>query len=169
MTAVTWLVLAGPASAHERTGEEVLRTDATWAAMMIPHHRMGIELTELALQKAENPEVKELAQQANEDQKSELPRLEAVAAAGGRSPGPPDEQIQRFNEQQMQELHALAGEDFDRYWLDVLSGHHMAAIMLTDTVLAGPAGGASEELQRQIHDGQLDQVSRMNELREQLG
>ncbi len=47
--------------------------DVQWAAMMEPHHRTGIELTELALEKSENDYVRAVAEQSKEDQQSQLP------------------------------------------------------------------------------------------------
>lgn len=68
----------------------------------------------------------------------------------------------------MAKLESLSGEAFDRYWLDVFRSHHMAAIMMTKTALAGTAGGTAAKLEREIRDGQLRQVATMNKLRKQL-
>ncbi|WP_219415918.1 DUF305 domain-containing protein [Pseudonocardia nigra] len=168
------LVGGSQALAHDegddrKGGEHPSATDARWAAMMIPHHRTGIELTELALEKSENDGVRDLAAESRHDQQRELPKLEKVARAGGLEPMPPEKPIRRFNEQQMEKLRELSGPEFDRAWLDVFSGHHVSAIMMSDVALAGTAGGLAEKLQEQIHDVQLEQLARMNELREEVG
>ncbi|MFS0703288.1 DUF305 domain-containing protein [Cellulomonas sp. 179-A 9B4 NHS] len=144
-------------------------SDAMFAAMMIPHHQTGIEMTQMALQKAATPGVREVAQAAQTSQQEQLPLLEEVAATGDMKPMPPEEPIQRFNEQEMAELMALEGEAFDRKWLDVFSSHHMSAIMMADVALASDGSPAAQQLEQEIHDGQLGQLEQMNTLRDQLG
>lgn len=171
--AVLGLLLAGaaPSFAHEREQDagDPSPTDVRWAAMMEPHHRMGIELTELALEKSENDGVRAVAEESKADQESQLPGLRAITEAGGEEPIPPEAPIARFNEQQMQMLRSSSGAEFDRMWLDVFSGHHMAAIMMTQAVQPGTAGGLAEDLQNEIRTGQLHQIATMNHLREELG
>lgn len=165
--AVLALVFAGmgQAVAYQPGSVKPSATDARWAAMMVDHHRNGIELTDLALQKSRNPGVRGVAADSKRDQQSELPQLLEVAKAGGLGPMPPEPPLRRFSDQEMQKLRSLSGAEFDRMWLDVLSSHHMAAIMMSDVALAGTAGGKAQQLQRQIVDGQLRQVARMNDLR----
>lgn len=146
---------------------EATMTDAMFAAMMIPHHQEGVEVTKLGVDKATTPAVKQIAQRSMDSQQSELPELQQVAAGGGMaSPKPPEPPLAKFNEQEMAELRRLSGKDFDLKWLDVLSSHHMAAIMMTDVAMS--AGGEAKALQQKIRDGQLKDVDEMNTLRDQL-
>ena len=69
----------------------------------------------------------------------------------------------------MAKLKSLSGEAFDRYWLDVFRSHHMAAIMMTKTALAGTAGGTTAKLEREgFMMVSCDRVATMNKLRKQL-
>lgn len=45
----------------------------------------------------------------------------------------------------------------------------MAAIMMADVTLASDGDAAAQQLEQEIHDGQLGQLEQMNALREQLG
>ena len=143
-------------------------TDAMFAAMMIPPHQTGI-VTQMAIDKATTPGVRQIAQEAMDSQQSQLPTLQSIAEAGAQDAMPPEAPIQAMNQQEMAELQALSGEDFDRKWLDVFRSHHMAAIMMADVALAGTDGGDAKTVEQQIHDGQLQQLDTMNTLREQLG
>lgn len=165
------LAAATPSLAHEREQDagDPSATDVRWAAMMEPHHRMGIELTELALEKSDNDGVRAVAEQSKDDQQSQLPELRAIIDAGSEKPMPPDPPIARFNEQQMETLRSLSGAEFDRMWLDVFSSHHMAAVMMTQAVQPGTAGGLAQDLQHEIVEGQLRQIDTMNDLREDVG
>ena len=180
LTAVVIVTLAtlgtvGAALAADKAGNKagnkmgkVSATDAKWAAMMVPHHRDGIELADLALRKASSSGVKEVARKSKREQEAQLPRLRAVARSDDRSEEQPEKPLRRFNDEQMTRLKSLLGTDFDRYWLDVFRSHHISAIMMTNTALAGTAGGEARRLQREIRSGQLDEVQTMNELPKEL-
>ena len=93
--------------------------------------------------------------------------LEAIAASGS-APHEMEEPLMTFNEQSMAELRSLTGEAFDKQWLDTFSSHHMAAIMMADTALPGATSDRARAIEQEIHDGQLQQLATMNQLREQL-
>ena len=162
------LVAAGALPQAAADSHEASATDVRFATMMVRHHQMGIELTQMAIDKTTNPEIRELAQREQESQRSQLPTLEAIAASGSQ-PHEQEEPLMTFNDQQMAELQSLSGEAFDKMWLDVFSSHHMAAIMMADTALPGAAAEEARAVQQEIHDGQLEAVSEMNRLREQVG
>ncbi|GAA0793424.1 DUF305 domain-containing protein [Spirilliplanes yamanashiensis] len=143
-------------------------TDAMFAAMMVPHHEEGMEITKLGAEKATTPEVKEIAQRSMTSQQADLPKLQAIAGSGGMAPQPMQPPLARFGDQEMTELRSLSGEEFDLKWLDVLSSHHMAAIMMTDIAMSASAGGEAKALQQKIRDEQLKDVEEMNTLRDQL-
>jgi len=60
--------------------------DAMFLRMMIPHHQLAIDMSEQALNNAEHPELKELAQQIIDEQSAEIELmegyLERIEAAG---------------------------------------------------------------------------------------
>ena len=47
-------------------------TDTMFLRMMIPHHQLAIDMSEEALERAEHPELKELAQQIIDEQSAEI-------------------------------------------------------------------------------------------------
>ena len=51
-------------------------TDAMFLRMMIPHHQLAIDMSEQALDYAEHPELKELAQQIIDEQSAEIELME---------------------------------------------------------------------------------------------
>ncbi|MFI5489182.1 DUF305 domain-containing protein [Micromonospora echinaurantiaca] len=140
---------------------------AMFAAMMVSHHKEGIELAKLAVNKASNPGVKTVAQRSLQSQQAELPELEQVAQGGNMTAQPPEPPLKRFTEQEMTKLQSLSGREFDLAWLDAFSSHHMSAIMMADMELAS-GNGTAADLARKIHHEQLNDVSEMNNLRDQL-
>jgi len=51
-------------------------TDAMFLRMMIPHHQLAIDMSEQALEQAEHPELRELAQQIIDEQSAEIELME---------------------------------------------------------------------------------------------
>jgi uncharacterized protein (DUF305 family) len=62
-------------------------TDSMFLRMMIPHHQSAIDMSEQALERAEHPELRELAQQIIDEQTAEIGLmegyLEEIEASGG--------------------------------------------------------------------------------------
>lgn len=142
--------------------------DATWAAMTIPHHRSGIALADLALERASGDGVREVAQKSKQDQEEDLPVLEQIVRAAGTAPIPPEGPLEALQEQNMARLSAASGEQFDALWLDVFRSHHMSAIMSTDVAAAASGSPVAHRLQQSVRTGQLAQIDRMNELSRSL-
>ncbi|WNV77683.1 DUF305 domain-containing protein [Geodermatophilus sp. DSM 44513] len=159
---------SSPASGAAAPVQDASPTDVRFATMMVPHHRTGIEMTRMAIEKAATPGVREVAQAAQQSQQSQLPVLEAVAASGS-APHQTEEPLMTSTEQEMAELRSLSGVAFDAKWLDTFSSHHVSAVMMADTALPGATSDQARAIEQQIHDGQLEQLSTMNRLREQVG
>ncbi|PWF87757.1 hypothetical protein CIK52_00055 [Kocuria rosea] len=69
-----------PASASAQTGaERHMNHDRHFAVMMVPHHQGATDMAELALQKSERPEIRDLAEKIIEAQTEEIQQLEAAA------------------------------------------------------------------------------------------
>src|SRR5215216_1281989 len=72
-----------PTQMQEMMGDEHMQemmgsdgTDAMFLRMMIPHHQLAIDMSEQALEHAEHPELKELAQQIIDEQSAEIELME---------------------------------------------------------------------------------------------
>ena len=66
--------MMGDEHMQEMMGTE--ETDAMFLRMMIPHHQLAIDMSEQALDNAEHPELKELAQQIIDEQSAEIELME---------------------------------------------------------------------------------------------
>jgi uncharacterized protein (DUF305 family) len=131
---------------------------------MVPHHQSAIEMAELALDKAEHPEVRRLAQGIITAQDAEIGRMHAWHQ-------------QWFGEQltpsasgphasvDMSELED-ATEDFDRVFLRMMIGHHASAITMAESVMMGEPREEIDTLASQIIAAQAKEVGQMQELRE---
>lgn len=142
--------------------------EATWAAMTIPHHKAGIALADLAVARSSSEEVRQLAQKSKEDQEKDLPILEQIVGAAGKTPMPPEAAIEAMQQQHTALLSSLSGSQFDRRWLDVFRSHHVVAVLTAGIAAAGSTSGVAHRLEQSTRTGQLGQIQRINELIEQL-
>lgn len=106
-------------------------TDVAFVANMLPHHKGGIELGKLAETKGMDARVKKLGTAIAAKQTEELAVLQGLAQRLGSSPVMPPE-VEARDKRDMAKLQALNGAAFDAAWLEVISGHHSAAIQMAD-------------------------------------
>lgn len=157
-------------SSDEATAEvgEPSAADAMWAAMMIPHHQEGIEMAEMAMSRAETESLRKAAEGSKQEQEEDMLVLEQIISAAGKSPMPPEKPIDRMNKHQMKVLESLTGAEFDRHWITVTQGHHMAAIMMTDTAMAASGSETARTLQQKLRDAQLQEMDTLTAIHDQL-
>ncbi len=120
--------------------------DAMFIERMIPHHDDAIAMAELALERSERPEIRQLAEDVRRSQTAENAQMsdwyrewygtEVPEASGGMG-------MMGGMMGGMTDLDALErAEDFDREFLEQMIPHHQMAVMMTR--MAGNAGGREE-------------------------
>jgi uncharacterized protein (DUF305 family) len=120
--------------------------DAMFIEQMIPHHDDAIAMAELALERSQRPEIRQLAEDVRRSQTAENAQMRdwyrewygtdgpeaggGMGMTGGMMGG-------------MTDLDALArAEDFDKEFLEQMIPHHRMAVMMTR--MTGRAGGREE-------------------------
>lgn len=77
-------------------------SDAMFLRMMIPHHQDAVDMSDEALERAEHPELKELAQQIKDEQSAEIELmqgyLDEIEGTSGASHSPSDASHSRQSE-----------------------------------------------------------------------
>lgn len=135
------LILTGCASSEGTTqpivAEEFSATDIMFAQMMIPHHEQALEMGKLALESAESSEVRELATQISLEQGPEITQMMGwlLAADAPKDMGHGSHSMAgMLTDEQLAELGAASGADFDRLFLEGMILHHEGAISMARTV-----------------------------------
>jgi len=139
--------------------------DAMFIEQMIPHHDDAIEMAELALTRAEHPEIRRLAADIKRTQAAENAQMRtwyrewfgtAVPDVGDRS---------RMMGGMMRggvDIEDLEGaEQFDKAFIEAMVPHHQMGIMMSQ--MAGGATNRSElrELTDAIIEGQSAEIDKM--------
>ncbi len=115
--------------------ESAQATDGAFIVEMTPHHESAIEMANVALEQAEHPEIKELAQAIVATQAQEIDELAAihsdlfdlpVSQGAHGTLGMEEHQMGMDGESA-----ELAGErPFDRAFIDMMIPHHQGAIRM---------------------------------------
>ena len=166
----TMLVLAacGGDDSEEPTAEA--HTDGAFIAEMVPHHEGAIEMAEVAVEEAEHPEVRELAESIISSQGEEIAQLEAAHQRLFEKPiGEVDHGSLGLSEMDSGMAHdasALAGaEPFDQEFIDMMIPHHQGAIRMARVELAEGSNPQAKQLATQIIAAQAKEITAMNKHR----
>ncbi len=117
-----------------------VESEFDFLAGMVPHHQDALESAELALRRAERPEVGELAQEIIAAQEAEIARMEAWLAAwypvGDRQRVEADmNKMTASMGMGVGGLQGLSGAAFDRAFLEEMVMHHQMAVEMVDSLL----------------------------------
>jgi uncharacterized protein (DUF305 family) len=159
--------------------------DRHFIEMMIPHHQAAIEMADLALQKAQHPELKALAADIKRVQAEEIERAREWYRHwyGMEVPAPPAQSGNgmmggMMGRQSMMgttsmrgmmgmttdDLNALRNAtDFDKAFITLMVPHHKMAVMMSNMLLTAGEHGELRELGRSIITSQSAEIERMEE------
>jgi len=168
--------------------------DVTFAAGMIPHHRQAVTMAEMALTKATNPTIKDLAAAIKAAQDPEIQAMSgwltgwgqpvpttnhdmsqmgsatsgtmSGEAAGGSGMGGTGGMM---SDQEMTQLSATSGAAFDKRWLQMMTTHHQGAVAMARTELTDGANTEAKQLAQGIIDSQSKEITTMTTLLATLG
>lgn len=146
--------------------------DVMFSQMMIPHHEQAVEMAELAPDRAESAEIQQLASDIAGAQDPEIdlmsswldewgaPRMsgtEAMGSHGGHGGGMEG----MLTQEQLDELAATSGAEFDRLFAQYMIEHHLGAIAMAEDVLANGADPRVRELAETIIAAQQAEIDQM--------
>ena len=153
--------------------------DEQFAQMMIPHHRDAVAMAELAADRAENAEVKTLAEQIQAAQQPEIDQLTGFLNAWGAEV-PPSNSMEGMDHgsmpsassasgmsgmmtpAQMEQLRNATGAQFDEMFLTMMIEHHRGAIGMARDVADEGENDEVTALAKRIAADQESQIAQMS-------
>jgi uncharacterized protein (DUF305 family) len=152
--------------------------DVAFMQMMIPHHAQALTMSELARTRAASPAVRSLARRILAAQRPEILLMSAWLADRALAvPSATDDPADfdhgehghatmhgMLTEDQMQQLRAARGPEFDRLFLRGMIQHHQGAISMADPVATDGSDVQVTELANEIVTGQGAEIDRMRDL-----
>jgi uncharacterized protein (DUF305 family) len=179
-----------PEEAEELADEVPKHTEADVAFVqgMLHHHMQALEMTAMVPTRAEDEDVRTLAERIEVTQQAEIEQLEAWLAARDEEPsgGHGDHGSHGSGEgtghrpshgaepmpglltpEQLADLAAARGREFDRLFLSSMIYHHEGAVAMVETLLTQGAGGQEPQvfhLAQGIGADQQVEISRMKSM-----
>ena len=151
--------------------------DVAFATGMIPHHAQAVQMADMAVQRSASGEVKDLAAAVKAAQGPEIAQLSGwltgwgrpVPAVGGsmsmdHGAGGHGGMVGMMSAEEMKQLGAASGKDFDTMWLKMMIKHHEGAITMAQTQLAQGTNPAAKELAQTIATDQAKEIATMKGL-----
>jgi uncharacterized protein (DUF305 family) len=165
-------------------------TDTEFAQMMIIHHQGAVEMSELALQKAQGDEVKGLANRIAAAQQPEIDLMtewlqewgeesdpaamdmdgmdhEGMDMSGGDMDGMDhgDMDMEPVSQAEaMAKLEGLQGTDFDLQFLHYMIAHHQGALVMAQTVTDAGINQDALDLAADIVTAQQAEITEMEKM-----
>jgi uncharacterized protein (DUF305 family) len=150
--------------------------DVTFAQQMIPHHEQAVEMAQMAQGRASNQEVLSLAEDIEAAQGPEIDTLrrwldtwgEDVPASGmdhgdmGHDSG--GTMSGMMDEEQMSDLMAASGADWDRMSLEMMIEHHEGAIEMAEVEVDQGENPDAVALAEKIISDQQAEITQMQQL-----
>ena len=107
--------------------------EASFLGMMIHHHQSGVEMASLALEKAQNPELKAMAANIKADQEKEVVEMTVWLKdwhSQTAETHPMPAESMKMMQKDMSALKSASGSEFDKLFASQMAKHHLSAIAM---------------------------------------
>lgn len=141
--------------------------DVMFAQMMVPHHQQALTMAKMADSRATSPEVKQLAAAIEAAQQPEIDKMNGwLEAWDSSSMGMSMDHgmTGMMSESDMDKLANMAGSEFDRMWLEMMTEHHNGAIAMASNELKNGQNADALGLAAGIVVTQTAEVRQMDQL-----
>jgi len=138
-------------------------SDQRFIDAMVPHHQGAIEMAEVALQNAEHPELRQLAENVISTQQAEIEELRSIKEQEfGTSEVPMQMSPDEMEMMGMEDPAELANQrPFDEAFINAMIPHHESAIEMAQVALAESGNSAVRDLAGRIVDDQTREIEQM--------
>ena len=160
-------------------GSAAADLDQAFIDMMVPHHKSAIEMAKVAKERAEHPEIKDLADDIITAQEGEIGQLEAWRTSWfGSAATPPMDAMPLLPGMSMPGMEGMemegtmdmtadiemlrTAEPFDQAFIDAMIAHHETAIEAAEIIQEATQRQELQTLAGQIieaQQGEIDQLT----------
>ncbi len=150
--------------------------DAHFIEQMIPHHEDAITMAELAQEKAQRPEIKQLAENIISSQGAEINQMKDWYIAWFGKDVPEGNNVMNQHGMRMgNSMHmGMMGndtdmtrlentEDFDKAFIEDMIPHHQMAVMMASMLKGGTQRPEMKKLADDIITAQTDEIDQMRQ------
>ncbi|MFE0647290.1 DUF305 domain-containing protein [Streptomyces sp. NPDC059534] len=148
--------------------------DVMFAQMMIPHHEQALEMAKLADGRAEDAEVKELVAAVERAQDPEIAKMRAwlkgwgKPESAGHGSGSGHGMSGMMSEQDMKDLAAAQGKDFDRTFAELMIAHHDGAVAMAKDEQKNGRNATAKKLADDVVRTQSEEIAALRKILDRL-
>ena len=152
------------------------QTDLQFLDMMLMHHSDGVKMAQMGVDKAQNADVKALAQKMADGQQKDIGEMQKMRDE--HFSGQPkqemmmvkkremtSEMMEKMAEEDMRKLEAASGAEFDRTFLDVFMKHHQMALDMSKEETSRGKDAEVKKKAREIISVQTKEMGEMKRLK----
>jgi uncharacterized protein (DUF305 family) len=135
--------------------------DQSFLSAMIPHHQMAIAMAQGTLERAEHPEIKQLAQNIITSQQAEIKQMQAWEHAWFPNATPTASPSMSQSEMGMtMDVNTLkTAQPFDKAFMEAMIPHHQGVIHMSQQVLQTTQRREIQELAHSIISAQQAEIN----------
>lgn len=144
-------------------------SDKAFIDAMVPHHEGAVEMAEVALERAEHPEIRNLAEEIISAQRAEIEMFGEIRQEKfGSAEGQMDMNEQDMQAMGMSDPQELAKADpFDKAFIDDMIPHHESAIAMAEVARKNTDDPEIREIANDIVSAQEREIGQMERWRQQ--
>lgn len=158
----------------QNSTQDSQKSDSHFIEQMIPHHEDAIAMAEIALVKAQRPEVKILAENIIKAQRSENEQMRAWYKSWLGAEVPESTQVMDMHGMGTGMHMGLMGDetdvealknatDFEKEFIEQMIPHHQMAVMMANMLKVGTTRTEMKQLSENIITTQTDEINQMRE------
>ena len=153
--------------------------DVTFAQGMIPHHQQAVEMAQMAEDRAESPELKQLASEIEAAQAPEIEQLTSWLRAWGEptempsmsgmdhssTPGMSGSGMSgMMSDSDMRDLDQASAKDAGKLYLEQMIQHHEGAVEMAKTEVEKGENTDAVKLAKSTVSSQTEQIQQMQDM-----
>lgn len=153
-----------------RSSGAMSMSDQAFVTMMIPHHRMAVDMARIELRRGSDAQTKALARRVVADQEREIAEMRSWYRDrfGADVPSMPMSGAMGMMGMSMDMDELNTTDEPDRVFLRMMQPHHAGALLMADMVLTGSPDEPIRALARRIVAAQSTEIGAMQEMRERI-
>lgn len=129
----------------------------------------GIMMFQMAEEKAEDPDIRKMAEKMTQDQKKEIPELQALRnEVKPDAPKAINMKMPGMMPMDMSKLEETSGSEFDKKFLSMTVEHHKGAIKMADAALKKSQNVDVKSKAQMIYDKQKGEVAQMENMLKEM-
>ncbi len=143
--------------------------DIQFLDTMSAHHKQGVEMAKLAVQKSRSGDIRTMAQKMVDDQEADISDLSGLhRSMAPQIPETVNRDMPGMKSMDMRKLTLASEEEFDRRFLDMTIQHHKGAISMAEDALKNASQPAVRAKAQEIAAKQASELQELQDIRKRF-